>query len=184
MSTTTPATAEQLTPVDDFNYWMKQANRCIKLETWEWTPIPGARQWYNHLFECCIPFKLCWSSHHITVEIQSLTPQSQVSAAGSVPASSSEKPDTVFSITECCCFWLVRWLIGCACIMQAMQMQDIREKHNLRGRCMRDVIRAWCCLCCSIIQAEKETKERYLEEAITAGQYKGERMVAPGANVV
>lgn len=57
-----------------------------------------------------------------------------------------------------------------------MQLQDIREKHNVEGSCGEDLLKSFCCLCCSLVQAEKESKDRVGEKAVTE-QYSGERMV-------
>jgi hypothetical protein len=64
--------------------------------------------------------------------------------------------------------------------MQAMQMQDIREKYNLEGNCTTDLLKSCCCLCCSVIQSEKESQGRQGEKVIDQ-QYGGEQMVMPGA---
>lgn len=50
--------------------------------------------------------------------------------------------------------------VGCACVPVAMQHQMIREKYNLEGSCVSDLLRAWCCNCCTVIQQDKETEHR------------------------
>lgn len=35
-----------------------------------------------------------------------------------------------------------------------------REKYGLEGSCMEDLLRAWCCGCCSLIQQDKEAEHR------------------------
>lgn len=67
--------------------------------------------------------------------------------------------------------------------MTAMQSQDIREKHNLEGSCMKDLACSFCCGCCVLVQQEKESKLRYEEGAAGTApqQYKNEQMVMPGA---
>jgi hypothetical protein len=60
--------------------------------------------------------------------------------------------------------------------MQAMQMQNIREKHNLEGSCMVDMLKSCCCMCCSLVQSEKESKE-HAGEKMVMKQYANEGMV-------
>lgn len=60
--------------------------------------------------------------------------------------------------------------------MQWMQLSDLREKHNLEGSCLKDLAVTCCCFCCSLVQAEKESKERAGEKTVTQ-QYGGEQMV-------
>lgn len=50
--------------------------------------------------------------------------------------------------------------VGCPCIPVAMQHQMIREKYNLEGSCVSDLLRAWCCGCCTVAQQDKETEYR------------------------
>lgn len=58
-----------------------------------------------------------------------------------------------------------------------MQLQDIREKHNLQGSCAEDLVKSYCCLCCSLVQAEKESQAREVEaRAVVNQQYQGETM--------
>lgn len=56
-------------------------------------------------------------------------------------------------------------------------MQDVREKHNLEGSCVGDLLKSCCCLCCAVVQAEKESSDRVGEVAAVQEQYKGETMV-------
>lgn len=65
--------------------------------------------------------------------------------------------------------------------MQAMQLSDIREQHNLEGSCVKDLLLSCCCMCCSLVQAEKESKTLQSEKsALGQQQYATEQMVMPG----
>jgi hypothetical protein len=58
-----------------------------------------------------------------------------------------------------------------------MQLQDVRERYNLKGSCIRDCCKSYYCRCCSLIQAEKESKEREVEKkALVEKQYVSETM--------
>lgn len=64
-----------------------------------------------------------------------------------------------------------------------MQSAEIREKHNLEGSCVTDLVKSACCLCCTIVQAEKESKMLLGEgqQHVVKEQYVAqEGMVMPG----
>ncbi|OAL49275.1 PLAC8-domain-containing protein [Pyrenochaeta sp. DS3sAY3a] len=87
--------------------------------------------------------------------------------------------------TSCLLFYLSS-CVGASFLLQAIQSSEIREKHNLAGSCVGDLIKSCCCLCCTIVQAEKETKA-LLGEGKGAGvvdqQYQAQGgMVMPGKN--
>jgi hypothetical protein len=58
-----------------------------------------------------------------------------------------------------------------------MQSADLREKHNLQGSCIEDMLKACFCACCTLVQAEKESAERVGEVMQVKEQYRGESMV-------
>jgi len=57
---------------------------------------------------------------------------------------------------------------------------DVREKYNLQGSCTGDLVKSFCCLCCSVVQAEKEARDREAERGPVKHQYGGETMVMQG----
>lgn len=70
--------------------------------------------------------------------------------------------------------------------MHAMQRQDLREKHNIAGSCAFDLLMACCCPCCSVIQMEKESRDRADGASgapVVEQQYAGEKMVMPGSEL-
>lgn len=36
----------------------------------------------------------------------------------------------------------------------------MREKYHLEGSCVEDLLKAWCCGCCTLIQQDKEAEYR------------------------
>lgn len=45
-------------------------------------------------------------------------------------------------------------------IPTAMQRQNIREKYNLEGSCVKDLVASFCCPCCTLMQSDKEAAHR------------------------
>lgn len=60
----------------------------------------------------------------------------------------------------------------------------IRERFNLEGNCIEDILKACCCGCCALVQAEKETRALLPEKHVVTEQYQGgageQGMVMPG----
>jgi hypothetical protein len=60
-----------------------------------------------------------------------------------------------------------------------MQLQDLREKYNLKGSFVGDICESYCCLWCSLVRAEKESKDRevkLVKSSVVDQQYVGEVM--------
>ncbi|CAO2649166.1 Nn.00g101150.m01.CDS01 [Neocucurbitaria sp. VM-36] len=83
--------------------------------------------------------------------------------------------------TSCLLFYLTS-CFGASFLMQAVQSAEIREKHNLEGSCVTDLVKSACCLCCTIVQAEKESKALLGEgQHVVKEQYSAQKgMVMPG----
>lgn len=41
-----------------------------------------------------------------------------------------------------------------------MQRQYIRERYNLEGSCIKDLVASFCCTCCTLMQSDKEATHR------------------------
>jgi len=60
-----------------------------------------------------------------------------------------------------------------------MQRADIRQKYNLQGDFVTDLLTSCCCGCCSLIQQEKEVEYREKELGSKVGYTKPETMSHP-----
>ncbi|KAF2624275.1 hypothetical protein BU25DRAFT_413536 [Macroventuria anomochaeta] len=61
--------------------------------------------------------------------------------------------------TFCVLFYLFD-CFGAHPILQAVQLQQVREEYNLESSCNGDIFKSLYCLCCSLMQAEKEVQRR------------------------
>ena len=69
-----------------------------------------------------------------------------------------------------------------------MQRQDVREKYNLEGNCVEDLVASYCCPCCTLMQSDKEAEQRegLLQQAPQTQQYEANNagmVYAPGGEV-
>jgi len=88
--------------------------------------------------------------------------------------------------TSCLLFYLSS-CFGASFLLQAVQSAELREKHNLEGSCITDIVKSCCCLCCTMVQAEKESKallgenrDGVVNQQYTGGAGPDEQMVMPG----
>ncbi|CBY31208.1 unnamed protein product [Oikopleura dioica] len=86
------------------------------------------------------------------------------------------------SLKVCCCPCLVHkstqegmgrdnagtcCLISCASVffplgwigISCLQRQEIRERHGIEGSALGDALAVWCCLCCAMVQHDREVNE-------------------------
>ncbi|KAH8726213.1 PLAC8 family-domain-containing protein [Phaeosphaeriaceae sp. PMI808] len=80
--------------------------------------------------------------------------------------------------TSCILFYLST-CFGAHFILQSIQLAELREKHGLEGGCIPDLIKSCCCGCCTLIQAEKES--RLLLGEKTGGVVDQQYAAGPGA---
>jgi hypothetical protein len=54
-----------------------------------------------------------------------------------------------------------------------MQRQDVRDKYNLEGNCIKDLVASFCCPCCTLMQSDKEAahREGLLQQGPQTQQY-------------
>ncbi|KAF2178519.1 PLAC8-domain-containing protein [Zopfia rhizophila CBS 207.26] len=134
----------------DINDWKDRFNKAIENKAWSSASSNTAQSWKHSLFECFSPPSLCLvtcclpcvtfgKTHHRT--------RKNGNMEGYEPINTS---CLLFYLSSC---FGVHWAL------QAMQMQDIRERYNLEGSCVGDIFKACCCGCCALIQAEKESEE-------------------------
>lgn len=56
--------------------------------------------------------------------------------------------------------------------MTIMQRSQMRKKYNIQGTMIEDCLRSWCCMCCTIVQNNKEAEFRENEKsAVMTKQY-------------
>jgi hypothetical protein len=49
--------------------------------------------------------------------------------------------------------------------MQMLQRKEIRERFALEGNFVSDLARTCCCICCTLVQADKEAEYQLLHNA-------------------
>jgi Cys-rich protein (TIGR01571 family) len=161
-------------PIDqsDVQEWKNRINKSIKTKAWgSSTKGPAARQWNNSFFGCCSPASLCCLTCCLPCVTFGKT-HHRLHKNGDMQG---YEP-----INTSCILFYLSGCFGVHWVLNAMQLQDIREKHNLEGSCAEDLLKSYCCLCCSLVQAEKESKEREIEaRGVVSEQYTGEAMVMP-----
>ncbi|KKK19893.1 hypothetical protein AOCH_000199 [Aspergillus ochraceoroseus] len=69
-------------------------------------------------------------------------------------------------------------LCGCQWLLATIQHTRTRRAYSIRGDIASDCVRATCCMCCTLIQDEKEIKARE-EERATAARAAGATLVSP-----
>lgn len=157
---------------NDVAHWKNRVNTALKDKAWNSASPPQARPWTNSLWACFSPPDLCCISCCLPCVTFGKTfhrLHKSADMAGYEPVN-----------TSCIAFYAAS-CFGVQFLLQAMQSQTIRERHNLEGSCVKDILCACCCGCCAVIQAEKESKLRASEAGTAPEQYKNEQMVMPGA---
>ncbi len=74
--------------------------------------------------------------------------------------------------------------VGLHWVPLSMQRAAMREKYNLQGDCVTDILASCFCALCSLTQAEKEAsyREPLLAQGAVKEQYQaGSGMVYPGS---
>ncbi|KAI5837176.1 PLAC8 family-domain-containing protein [Morchella snyderi] len=67
-------------------------------------------------------------------------------------------------------------------IMGMRQRAEIRERYNIAGGGCGDYWRSLCCSCCSLIQEEREVRDRQKEKNVARGYQKPQGMVYAGGH--
>ncbi|KAF2015972.1 hypothetical protein BU24DRAFT_189240 [Aaosphaeria arxii CBS 175.79] len=157
---------------DEFSEWQTRAKTALNNQAWNSASPEGSQPWLNSIWGCITPPSTCLvtcccpcitfgKTHHRL--------RHNGDMAGYSPVNTS--CILFFASSYVCLNW----------VMNALQLQEIREKHNLEGSCTKDLACSFCCLGCSLCQAEKETVARAGEKGAVDQQYKAEQMVMPGA---
>ncbi|RDA88902.1 hypothetical protein CP532_5434 [Ophiocordyceps camponoti-leonardi (nom. inval.)] len=61
---------------------------------------------------------------------------------------------------DCIVFGLLHYFTGFAWVYNMVQRAEIRHKYGVRGNCCDDYCASYWCLCCAIIQQDKEVHRR------------------------
>ncbi|KAL2266004.1 hypothetical protein VTJ83DRAFT_5356 [Remersonia thermophila] len=147
-----PAKPSPINP-DDVAHWSAAFNEVLAKpsETFKSKSPAGAQPWYNSFFNFFSPIETCFLSWCCPCVVFGRTHHRlhrNADLQGWEPVNAS---------------CLMMWASGCVCLHWlpvAMQRAEIRAKHNLQGDFLTDVALAFCCGCCSIVQADKEAEHR------------------------
>jgi len=123
------------------------------------------KAWTNGLFGCFSPIDLCaltcclpcvtfGKTHHRLEHNGDMTHYEPIN-------------------TSCILFYLSSFVCATP-ILSAIQTSELRERHNLEGSCISDLLKSCCCGCCQLIQTEKEAKLLLGgEKGVVQQQYQG-----------
>jgi len=161
-------TASTAVHPDDVNSWIARFKDTINKPDTITKPTTGPNSWSNSFFGCFSPIDTCLitcccpcitfgKTHHRLRKSPTLEGYSPLNAT-------------------CLGFWLS----GCICLpwlFQLIQKGEIREQYNIKGDFPIDAVKACCCLCCDLIQAENEVAHQVTQGNIPVTQ---EVKPAPG----
>ncbi|CAM1504321.1 Fc.00g019120.m01.CDS01 [Cosmosporella sp. VM-42] len=71
--------------------------------------------------------------------------------------------------SDCMLFCGIQCVTGCGWIYAMMKRGEIRERFGIQGSGMGDCCTTYWCLCCALIQQEKEAKGRLSQGPVTQG---------------
>jgi Cys-rich protein (TIGR01571 family) len=62
--------------------------------------------------------------------------------------------------TDCLLMAGIHCFTGCGWVLAMMKRGEIRERFGIKGGGMGDCCTSYWCMCCALIQQEKEVKQR------------------------
>ncbi|TWU72636.1 hypothetical protein ED733_000703 [Metarhizium rileyi] len=146
---TVPVTTHQV-DVDDwknrFNDVLSRAGEVVHSKAPE-----GAQAWLAGFFDCFNPIDTCLVTYCLPCVTFGKT-HHRVRKNGSL--------EGYEPINTSCLLFCGAGCFGLHWIPMAMQRMNIRDKYNLRGSCLEDILASCCCHCCSLIQQDKEAEHR------------------------
>ncbi|PHH74311.1 hypothetical protein CDD80_3181 [Ophiocordyceps camponoti-rufipedis] len=82
---------------------------------------------------------------------------------------------------ECVIFGLIHGFTGFGWVLSMIHRGEIRRRYGIKGNCCGDYCVSFWCLCCDLIQQDKEVRRR--TAGLVTDGYDGnkERMYVPGA---
>ncbi|KAI1029534.1 hypothetical protein LB504_010647 [Fusarium proliferatum] len=143
-----------------------------------------SQDWQNGLSGCCSPLDSCLLSTCLPC-ISKLSRACSLTVADmnhhSVFGRTSQRLDNpsgpIESInSDCAIFCAIQSFTGCGWIYNMMKRREIREKYGIEGSGMGDCCTSFWCLCCALVQQDKEVKVR----TVPAYDAQGYQPVADG----
>jgi Cys-rich protein (TIGR01571 family) len=110
---------------------------------------PDPQEWQNGLCNCT-PCDACCLSTFLPCMLYGRT-ASRLRHGGNDPESANG---------DCAVFCGVHVLTGCGFIMGMMKRTEIRERYGIKGSGCGDCCVSFWCLCCTLIQQDKEVRDR------------------------
>lgn len=168
---------QQTVQTDDVNDWINRAKDFINKPATITAPAPAnAQPWYTDFFGCFDPIDTCLitcfcpcvtfgKTHHRLRKSPTLEGYSPINASC-----------LGFGFLHCCAINI---------FMNVLQRHELRTKYNLQGDFVTDCLTTWCCVCCNLIQTEKEAEYRALHNPapVVAQEVKpAEGMTYPGGS--
>ncbi|CVL06408.1 related to DUF614 domain protein [Fusarium mangiferae] len=125
-----------------------------------------SQDWQNGLSGCCSPLDSCLLSTCLPCIIFGRTSQRLDNPSGPIESINS----------DCAIFCAIQSFTGCGWIYNMMKRREIREKYGIEGSGMGDCCTSFWCLCCALVQQDKEVKVR----TVPAYDAQGYQPVADG----
>jgi len=109
---------------------------------------PAGSEWSNSFWSCCSPVDTCFFACCLPCLL-----------FGKVSARIKDPSLANFSYFNPMC--LAFYCLPCAApVLEAIERGKLREKYHIEGSTAMDFVSACCCLCCTLVQMEKESKQR------------------------
>ncbi|KAK6532606.1 hypothetical protein TWF281_006788 [Arthrobotrys megalospora] len=144
---------------DDINAWIGRFKDTLNKPETITKPTTGPNSWSSSFFACFAPVDTCLITcccPCITFSKTHHRLRKDPNLAGFSPVN-----------TTCLGFWLS----GCICLpwlFQLIQKGEVRERYNIQGDFPIDALKACCCLCCDLIQNDKEVAHQIAQGNIPA----------------
>ncbi|KAJ9660355.1 hypothetical protein H2201_006936 [Coniosporium apollinis] len=147
---------------NDINDWCNRVNNFLDGPT-EAAAVANANaaaeKWHTNLFGCCTPFETCCMTSCCPCITFGKTYHR-------MNKDSTMKGYSPINMT-CLLFCIGQQLLCVPLLFATMQRGDLRKKHNIAGSTFGDICTSCCCMCCSLVQTEKESEYRAKQELVT-----------------
>ncbi|KHN97483.1 PLAC8 family protein [Metarhizium album ARSEF 1941] len=110
-----------------------------------------AQPWSAGFFDCFHPIDTCFVTCCLPCVAFGKT-RHRLRNSGSL--------DEYGAINTSCLLYCGAASFGLHWVPVAMQRMNMREKHNLTGSCLEDILTSCFCYCCSLVQQDKEAEQR------------------------
>ncbi|KAK2595633.1 hypothetical protein QQS21_006680 [Conoideocrella luteorostrata] len=161
-TTTAQPAHNKNSPIDqkDLDDWKLRFNDVLKRpgEVVNSKSAEGSQSWFSGFFDCFNPIDTCLITYCLPCITFGKT-HHRIRKNGDLQG---YEP-----INTSCLLFCGAGCFGLHWIPLSMQRMNIREKYNLQGSCLEDVVLSCCCHCCTMIQSDKEAEHR--EELLRNG---------------